>query len=172
MTVRRTTTVEERDDAQDAEYVEVLNDGDDDEQAEQELDALDGMISEFSGAADAVVNVYRQGEGKNLSFLFRTSPGEMTGGEIMERCRDNYGTGDYRVHIRKGPRLVANKPFSVEAKKEEEKKEQSNGLDMATVLTIMEQNNARTMQMFSETMRAFAERQNSAPPFDPRRKRP
>jgi len=38
---------------------------------------------------------------------------------------------------------------------------------MATVLTIMEQNNARTMQMFSETMRAFAERQNSAPPFDP-----
>lgn len=164
MATRRTTTVEETEGPEEAEFTEVL---DDDGIAEAQLDALDGMIAEFSGAADTVVNVYRQGEGKNLSFLFRTNPDEMTGGEIMERCRDNYGTGDYRVHIRKGARLVKNAPFSVEAKKESEKVEQNNGLDMASVLAIMEQNNARTMQMFSETMRAFAERQNSGPAFDP-----
>lgn len=34
-------------------------------------------------------------------------------------------------------------------------------------ITMMENNNRQTMQMFSETMKAFASSQNSAPQFDP-----
>jgi hypothetical protein len=158
-----TETVEEG--PEDAEYIEVIE-GEDDE--DQQLDALEGMISEFSGAADAVVNVYRQGEGKNMSFLFRTNPGEMTGGEIMEKCRDRFGTGDYRVHIRKGPRLVANKPFSVEAEKEDEKDDaKKDGLDTLAFITMLQENNKQTMLMFTEAMKAFAGSQNNTPVFDP-----
>ncbi len=165
MATRRTTTVTEEEPQQDAEYIEVI-DGEEDE--DQQLDALEGMISEFQGAADAVVNVYRQGEGKNMSFLFRTNPGEMSGGEIMEKCRDRFGTGDYRVHIRKGPRLVANKPFSVEAEKDDEIEPAKNGgLDMLAFITMMQENNKQTMTMFTEAMKAFAGSQNNAPVFDP-----
>lgn len=164
MSTKRVTTVEEVDAAEEAELIEVIED---DEDVNAELDALEGMISEFSGAADTVVNVYRQGEGKNLSFLFRTNPGEMTGGEIMERCRDNYGTGDYRIHIRQGPRLRANKPFSVEAKKIEENAPQNGGLDTMAFITMMQENSRQNMQMFSEAMKAFAANQNNAPSFDP-----
>jgi len=166
MTARKTTTVVEENAPEDGEYTEVL-DADQDEEAR--LDALDGMIAEFSGAADTVVNVYRQGEGKNLSFLFRTNPDEMTGGEIMERCRDNYGTGDFRVHIRKGSRLVKNAPFSVEAKKEPDPAsvQANSGMDITAVMAMMQENNNRTMQMFSETMKAVAGQNNNAPVFDP-----
>lgn len=165
MATRRTTTVTEEEPQQDAEYIEVI-DGEEDE--DQQLDALEGMISEFQGAADAVVNVYRQGEGKNMSFLFRTNPGEMSGGEIMEKCRDRFGTGDYRVHIRKGPRLVANKPFSVEAEKEDEIEPAKNGgLDTMAFITMLQESNKQTMAMFTEAMKAFAGSQNNAPMFDP-----
>lgn len=165
MAIKRTTTVTEDEAPEEAEYIDVIE-GEDDE--DQQLDALEGMISEFSGAADAVVNVYRQGEGKNMSFLFRTNPGEMSGGEIMEKCRDRFGTGDYRVHIRKGPRLVANKPFSVEAEKEDEIPEAKNGgLDTLAFITMLQENNKQTMLMFTEAMKAFAGGQNNAPVFDP-----
>jgi hypothetical protein len=165
MATRRTTTVTEEEPQEDAEYIDVI-DGEEDE--DQQLDALEGMIAEFQGAADAVVNVYRQGEGKNMSFLFRTNPGEMSGGEIMEKCRDRFGTGDYRVHIRKGPRLVANKPFSVEAEKEDEKEDAKNGgLDTLAFITMLQENNKQTMLMFTEAMKAFAGGQNNVPVFDP-----
>lgn len=165
MSTRKVTTVTEEAAPEDDATTLLFTEDDD---ATAEVDALEGMISEFSGSADAVVNVYRQGDGKSLSFLFRTHPGEMTGGEIMEQCRDAYGTGDYRVHIRSGPRLVANKPFSVEARKvDENTPTNSGGLDVTMMLTMMQENNNRTMQMFSETMKAIAGSNNNQPTFDP-----
>lgn len=166
--VKRVVTTETVDDGaelpEDGEFIEVIE-GEEDE--DQQLDALEGMIAEFSGAADAIVNVYKQGDGKNLAFLFRTNPGEMSGGEIMERCRDRYGTGDYRVHIRKGPRLVANKPFSCVAENIEETAKPNGGLDTMAFITMMQESNKQTMVMFTEAMKAFAGSQNSAPTFDP-----
>lgn len=166
MSTRRTTTVIEDGDEETGELDELI---DIDETEEAQLDALDGMIAEFTGAADTVVNVYRQGDGKNLSFLFRTNPDEMTGGELMEKCRDNYGTGDYRIHIRKGSRLVKNAPFSVEAKKEPDPAtlQHNQGMDITAIMAMMQENNNRTMQMFSETMKAIAGNNNNAAPFDP-----
>ncbi len=167
MSTPRTTTVIEDGDEETGELDDLIEV---DETEEAQLDALDGMIAEFTGAADTVVNVYRQGDGKNLSFLFRTNPDEMTGGELMEKCRDNYGTGDYRIHIRKGSRLVKNAPFSVEAKKEPDPailQQQNSGMDMTAIFAMMQENNNRTMQMFTEAMKAFAGQNNNAPTFDP-----
>ena len=162
-----TTVVEEPADIEDGDVTELLEVVDDTE--EQTLDALEGLISEFTGAADIVVNVYRQGEGKNISFLFRTSPDEMSGGEIMERCRDNYGTGDYRIHIRQGPRIVHNRGFSVEAKKEPDPalQQQTTTADIVSLITAQNQN---MQQMFLATMTAMAEAMKGReppPPPDP-----
>lgn len=169
MATRKVTTVTEEAAPDDDETTLLFSE---DDTGTAEVDALEGMISEFSGSADCVVNVYRQGDGKSLSFLFRTHPGEMSGGEIMEQCRDHYGTGSYRVHIRSGPRLVANKPFSVEAKKEPEENDRyqrnDNSHEMLAFITA-QMNNQQAM--FANTMTAFAEvfkgNQNSAPHFDP-----
>lgn len=153
--------------AEEVEYTEVI-DGDD-EAEEQTLDQLEGLIGEFTGAADIVVNVYKQGEGKQISFLFRTSPDEMSGGEIMERCRDHYGTGDYRVHIRKGPRIVHNRGFSVEARKEPDPiTAQATG--NADIIALITSQNQSQQQMFMATMTAMAEAlkgREPPPPPDP-----
>lgn len=166
MPTRKITTVTEENAAPD-EPVTTLFESDDELEA---VDALDGMIAEFSGAAGTVVNVYRQGEGRNLSFLFRTNPDEMTGGEVMERCRDNYGTGDYRVHIRDGSRLVKNAPFSVEAKKEPDPAQVASNSNLE-MMTMMQGFLASQQQMFGQTMQAFAEvfkgGQNQQPAIDP-----
>ena len=170
MAARKVTTVTEENVPEDAEYTTVIDDSDELIDEQESLDALDGMIAEFSGAADTVVNVYRQGEGKNLSFLFRTSPAEMTGGEIMERCRDNFGTGDYRVHIRKGRRLVKNAPFSVEAMTVKETPgQQAPAMGIAEIIAIMQSSNDRMSLMFTESMRAMAEafKGREQPSFDP-----
>jgi hypothetical protein len=166
-----TTVTEESAPTDDAEFTEILET---DETEEAKLTALDGMISEFTGAADTVVNVYRQGDGKNLSFLFRTSPDELTGGEIMERCRDGYGTGDYRIHIRAGSRLVKNAPFSVERIQGPDPAlgvpaAVNQGLGIAEVIAMMQSSNDKMALMFSETMRAMGEamKGNAAPAFNP-----
>ena len=166
MATRKTTTVTEEE-PNIGDGITTIYESDDDIQA---LDALEGMVAEFSGAQGTVVNVYRQGEGKNLSFLFRTNPDEMTGGEIMERCRDNYGTGDFRIHIRDGARIVKNAPFSVEAKKEPDPATAANNSNLE-MMTMMQGFLASQQQMFGQTMQAFAEvfkgGQNQQPAIDP-----
>jgi hypothetical protein len=166
MTARKTTTVVEENAAVD-DPITTVYESDEDLQA---LDALEGMVAEFAGATGTVVNIYRQGEGKNLSFLFRTNPDEMSGGEIMERCRDNYGTGDYRVHIRDGARIVKNAPFSVEAKKEPDAATAAVNNDMA-MMTMMQTFLASQNQQFGQIMTAFAEafkgNQQPQQTFDP-----
>ena len=166
MTARKTTTVVEENAAVD-DPITTIYESDDEIQA---LDALEGMVAEFAGASGTVVNIYRQGEGKNLSFLFRTNPDEMTGGEIMERCRDNYGTGDYRVHIRDGARIVKNAPFSVEAKKEPDPATAAVNNDLQ-MMTMMQTFMAAQNQQFGQVMTAFAEvfkgNQQPQQTFDP-----
>lgn len=128
----------------------------DDLAEEAEETALDGLLAEFQGADNVSVNVYRQGDGKNMSFLFKTTPEEMTGGDIMERCRDKFGTGDYRMHVRQGRRIVANKPFSVEAPKEpaEIVTPQNNNSD---IIALIQSQNTQMATLFQSTMAAMAE---------------
>lgn len=141
-----------------------------DEIEEAAESALDGMLAEFSGADDVSVNVYRQGEGKNISFLFKTLPEDMNGGDIMERCRDQFGTGDYRLHVRKGSRILANRSFSVEAPKAvaPTAPRDSSGDIVALITAQM----ANQQQMFLGAMTAMAEafkggNNNAPPPIDP-----
>jgi len=145
-----TETVEEEESGREI----VLTDNELAEEAEES--ALDGLLSEFQGAENVSVNVYRQGDGKNMSFLFKTTPEEMTGGDIMERCRDKFGTGDYRMHVRQGRRIVANKPYSVEAPKEPAEiiAPQNNNSD---IIALIQSQNTQMATLFQSTMQAMAE---------------
>lgn len=127
----------------------------DDLEEEAEETALDGLLAEFQGADNVSVNVYRQGDGKNMSFLFKTMPEDMTGGDIMERCRDKFGSGDYRLHVRQGRRIVSNRPFSVEAPKEPIVEVQQNS--NADIIALIQAQNAQMSQLFMGTMQAMAE---------------
>ena len=118
--------------------------------------ALDGLLAEFSGADADVVNVYRQGEGKNISFLFKTMPEEMSGGDIMERCRDQFGTGDYRLHVRKGARILANRSFSVEAPTKPETPQQPQQFGITELMAMMTKQNENMQSMFANTLTAIA----------------
>lgn len=116
MARKTVTTIEDETPPETAPGIEAYSYIDDDDQSVAAESALEGLLSEFSGSGDAIVNVYRQIDGaNNIAFLFKTTPTEMRGGEIMEKLRDSYGSGDYRVHVREGHRIVGNKGFSVEA---------------------------------------------------------
>ncbi len=151
MATRKITTETVEDASEMAEVVEV------DAVEEAAESALDGILADFSGADDVSVNVYRQGEGKNISFLFKTMPEDMNGGDIMERCRDQFGTGDYRLHVRKGPRILANRSFSVEAPKDVAPTiSQPQQFGTAELMAIMARQNENTQTMFANMMTAMA----------------
>jgi len=163
---RKTTTVVEESPAIDDGVTTIFQD---DTETPDEL-AIEGLISEFTGGDNISVNVYRQGEGaNNIAFLFKTTPQEMTGGDIMERVRDKFGSGDYRVHFRDQEKIVANRGFSVEAPKEPDAPAPGNS--NMEMLAIMQSSNDRMMAMFQTTMGAFAEvfkgNQQPQQTFDP-----
>ena len=170
MATKRTTTVVEADD-DDAESGSILE-----QIAARELDdelsKVDALVSEFRGVDDTSLSVFRQGVGKNnLAFLFSSTPDDMGGSDIMEKCRDEYGGGDFRMHVRDNAGLVRNVGFSVEAPKEKPEPEKSEGLGIAELMTIMQTSNDKMMMMFQSTMAAMAEafkgQQNNQPAFDP-----
>ena len=140
---------------------------------EDTITATDALIDEMRGTDDAVLNVYRDGVGRGkFAFLFALSPEDITARDIYEKCRDEYGGGTYRMHIRDAERIVHNVPFTVETRKEPEKADAPPpGLGMPEVIAMMTSANDRTAQMFTESMKAMAEafkgQQNNQPAFNP-----
>lgn len=165
MARRRTTTVEEELEQQEQGHGITL----DAESEDDELSRVDTLVSEFRGNDDTTLSVFRQGVGKNnLSFLFSSTPDDMTGSAIMEKCRDEHDGGNFRMHIRDRAGLVKNVSFSVEAPKQKKSEERRDGFGVAEILAMSEQSNQRMMSMFQTTMAAFAEAfkggANQAPP--------
>jgi len=163
---RKTTTVVEENAGADDPITTLFES---DEETPDEL-AIEGLISEFTGGDNISVNVYRQGEGaNNIAFLFKTTPQEMTGGDIMERVRDKFGSGDYRVHFRDKERIVANRGFSVEAPTVPEAPTPGNS--NMEMMTMMQGFLSSQQAMFGQTMQAFAEAfkggGNNQQTFDP-----
>ena len=170
MPTKKVTTVEEVDETgpeTPSVFDQIIAKGED------SISATDALIDEMRGTDDAVLNVYRDGVGRGkFAFLFALSPEDITARDVYEKCRDEYGGGTYRMHIRDAERIVHNVPFTVEVKKEPEKADaQPPGLGMTEVIAMMTASNDRTAQMFTESMKAMAEafkgQQNNQPAFDP-----
>jgi len=171
MATKKVTTVEEVDEtAPDSPTVfdQIIAKG------EEGITAADALIDEMRGTDDAVLNVYRDGVGRGkFAFLFALSPEDITARDIYEKCRDEYGGGNYRMHIRDPERIVHNVPFSVEAPKDKPETAPVHppGLGIAEVMAMMQASNDRQAAMFSESMRAMADafkgNQSNQPAFDP-----
>lgn len=165
---RKTVTTIEDDDQQSTPAIPGFDPGNytfvDEDDGTSAESALEGLLNEFSGSGDAIVNVYRQINGaNNIAFLFKTTPTEMRGGEIMEKLRDTYGSGDYRIHVREKNLIVGNKGFSIEAPKEPEKVEPK---DSSGDLIAMMMNQANNQQaLLLAAINAFANKE--APPAPP-----
>lgn len=171
-TPRKRTTKTETVEETAPDTVEII-DGSEDETPEDL--ALAGFLSEMRGnAEDVIANVYRaSGKGKRLGFMFAFSPDEMTGGELMEKIRDEYGPGEYRVHVRQGEGLIANRPITIAEKLDrpetEDKKPDSFG--PGEFIALMQAQQSNTQAMFAQVMTAMAEAfkgaQSQQPAVDP-----
>ena len=138
---------------------------------DDEISAADALIDEIRGEEETTVNVYRIGAGRGKeTFLYAASPEDITAKDIMERCRDQHGGGDFKMVTRDANRIVKSARFSVEkAIAGEVVEKKSEGIGTTELLAIMQQNNTQVMAMFQSTMTAFAEafKGNQTPAFDP-----
>lgn len=96
-------------------------------------------IDELQAEENAVINVYRQQSGNNskMPFLFTVPIDKYTIPELQQYIRDNYGGGDFRIHIRDGRKVVANKLLSIEAPKDNPDPKAQQGNDLAPVVERM-----------------------------------
>lgn len=146
-----------------------------DEDTPEDL-ALAGFLSEIRGSGqDTIANVYRaSGKGRRLAFMFAFSPDEMTGGELMEKIRDEYGHGDYRVHVRDDNALIANRPITIAEKvvKDEPTQKEVNQFGPTELIAMMTKQNESMQTMFMGVMQSMAEafrgnNANAPAPVDP-----
>lgn len=88
-----------------------------DQQQEPEDVALANLLADIGGIdSESRVNVYRALQSKGMkggAYLFSCHPAEFS----LDKLRDAYGGGDYRVHVRSNGRLVANQLVSIEEAK-------------------------------------------------------
>lgn len=123
------------------------------------------LLDELDAGQDATLNVYRVRAGKKLSFVFSCSPSDYTLGELMEKLRDEFDGGEFRVHIRDRKRLLANRAVAVEPPKRKPQREmpqqenQQNGL--AQVLAAIHESNKQSAENMQMLMLKNAEQNNS-----------
>jgi len=126
------------------------------------------VLSEFDKTEDNVslqIKIYRISttanvKGQKEAFLFYADPSEFP---ILERVRDEYGSGIYRVRIYKtvgnSTQMVRAFDFQIEAKQTRVEAPRAPGSDMSVVLAAIEKQN--------QTMMAFMERMMERPAVQP-----
>jgi len=125
-------------------------------------DAILQKIDEMDSMENATFRVYRQNEGNSskMDFLFTVPVDKYTVfDDLLSYIRDNYGGGDYRIHLR-GPtdtgsnQLITNKLFSIAEPKKAESQQRN---EMTSVVESM-MGELRAMR--EEMNRAYTERAN------------
>lgn len=122
------------------------------ETVEEAADSFDIFMTGLEANDDSVtISVYRQGgSGKSpMTFLFKTTPDNYSGEELLEKIAKEFGSGDYRIHGRNATSLIFNKVVSVEAPKELEKPA-SNSEYFSDVIKTMQENTREQMQQLKE----------------------
>lgn len=126
-------------------------------------------LDEMESQENASFRVYRQHSGNTskMSFLFTVPADQFSLEELLSKIRDEYGGGDFRVHLR-GPtnagtnQLIANRIFSIETKQEKERPIETKTNELAPVVD-------RLMERIERMEERDRERamQNHQPPADP-----
>lgn len=126
-------------------------------------DTLASITSEFDADKNDVVfliKVYRVIEKTGKSnWLFNCQPEELP---IMERLRDNYGTGQYQIRVYKNRKLYRRFSYSIEAPKNAEiKPTGENVSDILKAMFTMQQ------QQFNQLKEFLLQSRAPAPATDP-----
>lgn len=94
--------------------------------------ALDAVLSELGGIDNARVGVYRLDKGGGMQYVATLTPDEVQGeASLLEAIRRDYGGGEYRIHVRDGAGLIANRRVSIA----ERKQQPAPDVGLAAVLT-------------------------------------
>lgn len=118
---------------------------------------LQDILDDLNNTDDDVnLSVYRQsplGGKSSMVFLATFPPDKYTMDELQLWLRDNHGSGDYRVQIRSGGKLRANKLISVEAPQAESNTRRPTseaGEVLSVVMQAMEKQNAMLASMMNQ----------------------
>lgn len=141
----------------------------DDSAEEYEDMALLNILADLDNADTAELKVYRAGgkgyHGKQ-SYLFTCHPDEFS----LDKLRDEYGGGEFRVHVRANGQLKMNRAVSVEPPK----KQAENPLALmgynnqmedrfTALIEAMQQQNQQNMALILQVIKG----QDNAPKIDP-----
>lgn len=131
----------------------VNENGEDHYQETYEEDSLHKLLIDLGGETDAEMRIYKQpGDGRSkMAYLFAASPGDYTYGQLLEKVKNEYGGGDYRIHVRQDKRIVVNRQFSVAEVKQSE--QSSNSDQNMNLLQERFENKLEKIQ--SDNMRMF-----------------
>lgn len=131
---------------------------------EQEDDAefqgLTGFLAELGTEDSATVTVYRDVKGRATgSYLFRCTPGEFSVADVMDKLRDEYEGGVFRVVVTANGQRVRATMIEVEPPKKSAfgflekpvQPPQQNTSDLANVLLQMQESNRAQAELMRES---------------------
>ena len=128
--------------------------------------AIDELCDALKDSDNTSCSVHRQpASGKNpLEYIFSYAPEEMTYTEMLEHVKTSHGGGRYRIHVREGNKLRANKGFAIAITEETPVKRN----DVAVADPMKPQNIMEMMQTMhnqnTQMMREFMENMKPAAP--------
>lgn len=142
----------------------VKNPGDDSYLSDDDINLM-GIVAELEADNGAYVSVYRASAGRSKgAYVFRCSPSEFSLPDILDKLRDEYGGGDFRLIVSRNGAMVKNSSINVEKprlmpQKHEEKP--NGGTDLASVLMQMQMSQQQQADNMRDLMMALSEK-NSA----------
>lgn len=119
--------------------------------------ALGAVLDELGALDDATIMLYRlAGRGQELEYVATLTPEQVQGeASLLEMIRLEHGGGTYRVHVRDGAGLIANRRIVIAERKGSPA---ADGGLSAVIATMMD----RQAQQFAELIRTLAPRNDAA----------
>lgn len=123
--------------------------------------ALENVLADLGGENDAKVNVYLLEPGKGSAFVGSFEPSNFS----IEEIQRTYGPGEYKIHVRRDGRLVANRTIRVAAPKNPIVSAGVSGVDKNEIAKLVEGMNngfSTLANMIAQTVQAVAANQPKA----------
>lgn len=139
----------------DEDVFEVINYDNQTLQQTSQQKALEDILADLNDETDsAEMRIYRQVSGGKSAMVFLDSfpVDKYNISDMHKYLRDNYGGGDYRVHVRVNGKVRANKLISIEAPKSTENIRQSPIGEASNILATVLERQERMHQQMLEMM--------------------
>lgn len=122
--------------------------------ADEATSALDAVLAELGGISEARVMVYRFDRGGAMQYVATMTPEEVQSeASLLEHVRQEFGGGTYRIHVRDGSGLIANRRIDIA-----ERKQPGPDAGLSSIAALFE----RQAQQFERTLQALMPRASAA----------